>query len=246
VDDAERVGPGRRARRVPGWSHRHRDVSGGWLRPSVFGAMDGLVTNASLIAGVGGGGSPPHTIVLAGLAGLAAGSFSMAVGEYVSVSSQNELTQAEAALEAEKLTQFPEAEHEELTERFISYGLDPELAARAAEEISRRPDVALRLHVREELGVDPTNLPSPWVAAVSSLLSFAAGAFLPLLPYLFGARTLLISLVVFVVALFGGGAIVGLLTRRPPLRAGLRQLLLGALAAAITFGIGRLTGAAVA
>ena len=125
------------------------------MRPTVFGAMDGLVTNASLIVGVGGGGLSSHSIVLTGLAGLAAGSFSMAAGEYVSVSSQNELTGAEAAVEREKLARFPEAEEEELTEVLTGYGLDLDLAGRVAAEISKRPEAALRMHTREEFGVKP-------------------------------------------------------------------------------------------
>ncbi|MGH3853576.1 MAG: VIT1/CCC1 transporter family protein [Pseudonocardiaceae bacterium] len=230
------------ARAAPGWSHQHRDVSGGWLRPTVFGAMDGLITNASLIVGVGGGGAAIHTLLLTGLAGLAAGSLSMAAGEYISVTSQNELTHAETQLERDKIAQFPDAEREELTETLTRYGLDLALAAQAATAISRHPDTALRMHTREELGVDPDNLPSPWVAAGASLLAFAVGAAIPLLPYLAGARTLLGSLIIVAIALFGGGATVGVMTQRPVLRSGARQLLLGALAAAVTFGIGRLIG----
>jgi VIT1/CCC1 family predicted Fe2+/Mn2+ transporter len=205
--------------------------------------MDGLVTNASLITGVGGGGLSPHAIILTGLAGLVAGSLSMAAGEYVSVRSQNELVHAETALERDRLTRFPDAEREELTEVLAGYGLDSELAARAATEISRRPEHALRLHTREEFGVDPEDLPSPWVAAGASLASFAVGAVLPLLPLFAGIRTLWWSLVVAGLALFVGGAVVGRLTRRPVLASGLRQLLFGALAAAITYAIGHLLGA---
>ena len=144
--------------------------------------MDGLVTNASLIVGVGGGGLSSHSIVLTGLAGLAAGSFSMAAGEYVSVSSQNELTGAEAEVEREKLARFPEAEEEELTEVLTGYGLDLDLAGRVAAEISKRPEAALRMHTREEFGVNPEDLASPWVAAGSSMVSFAAGCGYPASP----------------------------------------------------------------
>ena len=192
--------------------------------------MDGLVTNASLIVGVGGGGLSSHSIVLTGLAGLAAGSFSMAAGEYVSVSSQNELTGAEAAVEREKLARFPEAEEEELTEVLTGYGLDLDLADRVAAEISKRPEAALRMHTREEFGVNPEDLASPWVAAGSSMVSFALGAVIPLVPYLAGAQSLVISVLASAVALFVGGAMVGRVTRRPLVRSGLRQLALGAAA----------------
>ena len=234
------------ARAAPGWAHQHRDVAGGWLRPTVFGAMDGLVTNASLIVGVGGSGVAVHTLLLTGFAGLAAGSLSMAAGEYISVTSQNELTHAETALERDKIAAFPDAEREELTETLTRYGLDPALATQAATAISARPDTALRMHTREELGVDHEHLPSAWLAAGASLLAFALGAAIPLLPYLAGARTLLGSLILFGVALFGGGATVGVMTQRPALRSGTRQLLLGAFAAAVTFGIGRLIGTSLA
>lgn len=224
------------------WFHRHRDVSGGWLRPTVFGAVDGLVTNAALIAGVGGGGASGHTVVLTGLAGLVAGAFSMGTGEYVSVTNQNELVQAEVAVEADMHARFPDAELAELTERFRGYGADAETAARMAAAVSDDPDLALRLHAREELGVDPHELPSPLLAGAASLVAFSLGALLPLIPYLAGLRTLILSLIIAGVALLAGGAVVGRLTGRPPGRSGLRQLLLGALAVAVTYGIGRLIG----
>jgi len=175
-----------------GWSHRHRDVSGGWLRPTVFGAVDGLVTNASLIAGVGGGGASPHAVVLTGVAALVAGAFSMGTGEYVSVTNQNELVQ--------------------------------------------------RVHTREELGVDPDDLPSPVLAGAASLLAFALGALVPLAPYLAGLPVLAVALGITAVALLAGGMMVGRLTGRSMLGSGLRQLALGALAIGVTFGVGSLIG----
>src|SRR5262252_123639 len=123
--------------------HQHRDVSGGWLRPAVFGAMDGLVTNVSLIAGVGGGGVSRHTILLTGLAGLAAGAFSMATGEYVSVSSQNELVGTEVAKERYELEHNPDSERSELAEMVELWGVTPELARAVAEQISSHPENAL-------------------------------------------------------------------------------------------------------
>jgi vacuolar iron transporter family protein len=231
-------------RGIPGWAHRHRDVSGGWLRPTVFGGVDGLVTNAALISGVGGSGVSPHTVLLTGLAGLVAGAFSMGTGEYVSVTNQNELVHSEVALEAEMLARFPAAEQAELADRFRSYGADDDTATRMAAAISRDPDQALALHARDELGVDPHDLPSPLLAGAASLVAFSIGALLPLLPYLLGLRTLLtVSLVITAVALLGGGMVVGRLTGRPLLAAGARQLSLGALAIAVTFAVGHLVGA---
>jgi VIT1/CCC1 family predicted Fe2+/Mn2+ transporter len=225
--------------------HQHRDVSGGWLRPAVFGAMDGLVTNVSLIAGVGGGGANSKALVLTGLAGLAAGAFSMATGEYVSVSSQNELVAAEVSKEKYELEHNPDAERRELAAVFRDQGVDADLAERVARQVSVRPEQALRLHVREELGVDHHELPSPLVAAGASLATFAVGALIPLLPYLLGFDSLLAALVVAGVAAFVGGGIVSLITERPFLRGAVRQIILAAAAAGLTYGIGSLVGAAV-
>jgi VIT1/CCC1 family predicted Fe2+/Mn2+ transporter len=232
-----------RQNKVPtGWEHRHRDVSGGWLRPTVFGAVDGLVTNSALIAGVGGGGVAPHTILLTGLAGLVAGAFSMGAGEYVSVTNQNELVAAEVALEADMQARFPQQEHDELVARFQSYGADTDTAQRMAEAIAKDPEQALRIHTRDELGVDPNELPSPWLAGGSSFVAFSLGALLPLIPYLAGVDSLVPSLALSGVALLAGGMVVGRLTGRPLVRSGVRQLLLGALAVVVTFGIGQLIG----
>jgi VIT1/CCC1 family predicted Fe2+/Mn2+ transporter len=227
---------------VAGWSHGHRDVSGGWLRPTVFGAVDGLVTNASLIAGLGGGGVSAHTIVLTGAAALVAGAFSMGTGEYISVTNQNELVHAEVALERQMLARFPAAEQDELAGYFREYGADPDTAARMAAAVSSDPSTALRVHTREELGVDHTELPSPILAGAASLLAFSLGALVPLAPYLVGLAALAATLAITAVALTVGGIIVGRLTGRPLLRSGLRQLALGALAIAVTFGVGSLIG----
>jgi VIT1/CCC1 family predicted Fe2+/Mn2+ transporter len=225
-----------------GWSHGHRDVSGGWLRPTVFGAVDGLVTNASLISGLGGGGASAHAVVLTGVAALVAGAFSMGTGEYISVTNQNELVHAEVALERSMLDRFPAAEQDELAGYFRNYGADPETAARMAAAVSADPGTALRVHTREELGVDPDELPSPLLAGGASLLAFSLGALVPLLPYLVGLRDLAATLVLTAVALIAGGMVVGRLTGRPVLRSGLRQVLLGGLAIAVTFGVGTLIG----
>ena len=166
--------------------HSHSDVSGGWLRAAVFGAMDGLVTNTALVAGVGGGGAPPHAIVLAGVASLVAGAISMSLGEYTSVKTQNEQLDLEVEKERRELARNPEGELAELTEMIRARGVDEDLAHRVAAQLSRDPEVALRLHVVAELGLNPGDKPSPWVAAVSSFVTFGTGALLPLLPYLFG------------------------------------------------------------
>jgi VIT1/CCC1 family predicted Fe2+/Mn2+ transporter len=223
--------------------HQHRDVTGGWLRPSVFGAMDGLVSNFALIAGVAGGTANTKVISLAGMAGLAAGAFSMAGGEYVSVASQRELAQAEIAVEAGELDRNPEAELEELAQVFVGRGVEPALAAEVARQISRDPEQALEIHAQNELGVEPGDLPSPKVAAVSSFLAFSVGAALPLLPYLFGVVSLWVSAVVSCVALFTAGVIVSTVTARSWWYSGIRQLVVGAVAAALTFALGNAIGA---
>ena len=225
-----------------GWYHGHRDVSGGWLRPAVFGAVDGLVTNASLISGLGGGGVSAHTVVLTGVAALVAGAFSMGTGEYISVTNQNELVHAEISLERQMLARFPAAEQEELAGYFRNYGADPETATRMAAAVSNDPDTVLRLHTREELGVDPDELPSPLLAGTASLLAFSFGAIVPLLPWLAGLPDLAATLVLTAIALTAGGMVVGRLTGRPVFRSGLRQLALGGLAIAVTYSIGHLIG----
>jgi VIT1/CCC1 family predicted Fe2+/Mn2+ transporter len=237
--------PEARAETHPPGGHHHRDVSGGWLRPVVFGAMDGLVTNVSLIAGVGGAHAARHFVILTGLAGLAAGAFSMAAGEYVSVSSQNELVGSEVNKEKLELENNPVAEQRELAAMFRARGVDAQVAREVAAQISRNPDQALIVHSQEELGIDPHDLPSPLYAAAGSLVSFAVGAVIPLLPYLAGGSSLWLPLVLAGLAAIVGGGLVARLTDRPFWRGAARQLILGAVAAALTFGIGHLVGSAV-
>jgi VIT1/CCC1 family predicted Fe2+/Mn2+ transporter len=220
----------------------HRDVTGGWLRPAVFGISDGLVSNTALIVGVAGAHVSAHNIIVTGLAGLASGAFSMATGEYVSVASQAELTRAEIELEKSELKRVPAAEQRELAGIYIKRGLDPELAKEVARQLHRDPEVTWRIHAREELGVDPDDLPSPWVASGTSFLAFALGAVLPVLPYLLGATSLTASIVLAVLGLFGAGALVSRFTARNWWYSGGRQLALGALAAAVTFGVGSAIG----
>lgn len=227
--------------RVPAEGH-HRDVNGGWLRPAVFGAMDGLVSNLALMTGVVGGAAANSTVILTGLAGLAAGACSMAAGEYTSVASQRELVLAEIEAERIELRRNPEGELAELAQVYISRGVEPELAREVARQLTRDPEQALEVHAREELGLDPHDLPSPLVAAVSSFGCFALGALLPLLPYLLGATSLLPALVLAVLGLFLCGAVVARVTARSWWFSGLRQLVLGGAAAGVTYLLGALIG----
>jgi vacuolar iron transporter family protein len=179
-------------------------------------------------------------VALAGVAGLVGGAFSMAAGEYISVQSQNEATDAELAVERRELERNPEGEEEELAQAYVQRGVDLDVARTFVAQLHRDPDQAFQVHVQEELGVDPGALPSPWIAALSSLLAFSVGAIIPLLPYLLGATTLAISAVLAVVALFTAGAVSSRFTSRGLVFAGVRQLLVGVFAAAVTFGIGAL------
>ncbi|MDI2126247.1 VIT1/CCC1 transporter family protein [Yinghuangia seranimata] len=222
--------------------HTHRDIAGGWLRPAVFGAMDGLVSNFALIAGVAGSDAAAKTIAITGLAGLAGGAFSMAAGEYTSVASQSELARAEVEIERLELVRAPEAERRELAELYIARGLDEDLAHQVATQLSRDPELALEVHAREELGVDPHDLPSPWLAAGSSFVFFALGAILPLLPYLLGATALWPALALTAAGLFGAGAVVSRVTAKPWWFGGLRQLLLGGAAGGLTYLLGMAIG----
>ncbi|MBQ0986019.1 VIT1/CCC1 transporter family protein [Streptomyces sp. F63] len=226
-------------------NHTHRDVNGGWLRPAVFGAMDGLVSNLALITGVAGSNVSSQTIVITGMAGLAAGAFSMAAGEYTSVASQRELVLAELEVEREEIRANPAEEERELAALYVSRGVEPELARQVAEQLSRDPELALEIHVREELGVDPGDLPSPAVAAVSSFGAFAVGAVLPVLPYLLGTERLWPAVLVALAGLFLCGGLVARVTARSWWYSGLRQLVLGGAAAAVTYGLGSLLGTAV-
>ncbi len=231
----EELGPGQ-------VGHHHSDVSGGWLRPAVFGAMDGLVTNIALIAGVGGGGATRDFIILSGMAGLVAGAFSMALGEFASVDTQNNAVKAEVAVERAELKQHPQAEQAELAEMYQQMGLSEPTAAAMAAEVHENPDLAVKVHILQELGVDPDEQPSPWTAAISSFLCFAVGALLPLIPFLLGYASLAAGLLVGAVGLFVAGALVARFTTRSWWWNGLRQLLFGAIAAGATYVVGSLIG----
>jgi VIT1/CCC1 family predicted Fe2+/Mn2+ transporter len=225
--------------------HSHADVAGGWLRAAVFGAMDGLVTNTALVAGVGGGGAAPRAIVLAGVASLVAGAISMALGEYTSVKTQNEQLDLEVEKERRELERNPEGELAELAEMLRVRGVERSLARQVAVQLSRDPETALRLHILAELGLSPEDKPSPRVAAVSSFLTFGTGALLPLLPYLLGVSLLWVALLCGGIGLFVAGALTSRFTPRPWWYAGLRQLLFGAAAAGITYAVGAAIGVAV-
>lgn len=220
----------------------HRDVNGGWLRPAVFGAMDGLVTNSSLIAGIGGGHGGHGAIVLTGIAGLVAGAFSMATGEYISVKSQNELTSAEVDLERTQHLRDPHGKRRRLTEIYMEKGVSPNLAEAVVRQISADPERAVAAHVREEMGIDPDDLPSPRTAAVASFASFTVGALIPLGPFLAGYPSLYLALALAGLAALAGGAAVAKLTGRSMLLGGLRQLSAAFLGTALAFVAGHLVG----
>lgn len=223
----------------------HRGMgSGGNLRAAVFGVNDGLVSNASLLFGVAGAGADPQAVLLAGVAGLLAGAFSMAAGEYVSVRSQRELLEYQLGLEAEELEAYPEEEARELAMIYEARGVPAEDALAMARRIVSNPAAALQTLAREELGLDPDELGSPWGAAISSFLSFAAGAILPLLPFLLlrGTSALPISVAITALALFAVGAALSLFVGRGAVRGGLRMLSIGGGAGLLTFFLGKLLG----
>jgi VIT1/CCC1 family predicted Fe2+/Mn2+ transporter len=228
--------------------HRHRGLGGGGnLRAAVFGINDGLVSNASLIFGVAGASADPSVVLLTGIAGLTAGAFAMAAGEFVSVRSQRELFEYQIGLERDELKEYPDAEAQELALIYKAKGLSGGEAQRVAKKLVADPEHALDTLAREELGLNPDELGSPWGAAVSSLLSFAIGASIPLLPFVFhaGAPSLAIAGALTAVALFAVGATLSLFTGRGAVRSGARMLLLGGLAALVTFGVGKLFGVSV-
>jgi VIT1/CCC1 family predicted Fe2+/Mn2+ transporter len=226
-------------------THEHPDVTGGWLRPAVFGAMDGLVSNFALIMGVTGGSAERGPVVVAGLAGLAAGAFSMAAGEYTSVASQRELAEAQVAVERDEIRRNGPAEEAELAATFVAKGVDEATAREVAHQVHRDLDHAVAVHAAEEMGLDVEDLPSPWVAAISSFLSFTVGALVPLLPLLVGATSSLPTIVLSLLALFACGAVVTRVTSRRWWYGGLRQLLLGGAAAGLTYLIGEAVGTGI-
>ena len=249
MEAATRVDEARRARVAAtpaeiGKAERWHRGGAGTLRAVVFGASDGLVSNLSLVMGIAGATADTRFILLSGIAGLLAGAASMAAGEYISVQSQREVLQRQIALERAELAAIPEEEKAELVGIYMSKGI-PEADARLiADKVFEDPETALETMVREELGLDPKQLGSPWSAAGGSFLAFCLGAIIPVIPYLFGGGTVIFmtSFVVSLAALFLVGALVSLLTGRSLLFSGFRQVGLGAAAAAITYLVGRVIG----
>jgi vacuolar iron transporter family protein len=242
--DGGKPDPATQIRRRERW---HRGDRSGGLRAAVFGISDGLVSNTALVMGFAGSGTTRTVTLLAGIAGLLAGSFSMAAGEYISMSSQREMYEREISLEQAELEEKPEEEHAELVLIYRAKGLPRAEAERLADQIMADREVALDTLAREELGLDPGELGSPWVAAISSLLSFAIGALVVIIPYLAGSgvAAAVTAIGLALAAMFGVGATIGALNGRSAIRMGLRQVLTGALAAAVTFGVGHLIGARV-
>jgi len=225
----------------------HRAGQSGTLRAVIFGVSDGLVSNLSLVMGIAGASQQNSFILLAGIAGLLAGAFSMAAGEYVSMKAQRELYERQIALERAELEAMPQEEQAELAAVYRSKGFAPDEAARIAERIFRNPEAALETLIREELGLDPEQLGSPWGAASGSFSAFALGAALPVVPYVVtsGSAAFTASIALSAVALFTVGGGVSLLTGRGLVFSGARQVAIGAAAAAVTFLVGHLIGVAV-
>lgn len=229
---------------LEGW---HRASYGGSLRAAVFGANDGLVSNFSLVMGVAGANVEPRFVLLAGVAGLLAGASSMAAGEYVSVSSQRELYEQQIAVERQELEMSPEEEKEELSLIYQAKGIPAGQAEELADRILASPETAIDTLAREELGLDPSALGSPWTAAASSFVAFAAGATIPVLPYLLisGNAAFFASAAVCGIALFIVGALISVFTGRDLVYSGFRLLFIGALAATVTYLIGKFLGVTV-
>ncbi len=243
VDDSGNGGP-EAITKGEGW---HRSARSGTLRAIIFGVSDGLVSNLALVMGVAGASDQGSFILLAGIAGLLAGAFSMAAGEYISMQSQRELFERQIELERAELEAMPDEEQRELVAIYVAKGFPRREAEAIAARVFRDPALALDTLVREELGLDPDELGSPWGAAFGSFLAFGVGAIIPVIPYLVtsGTTAFLASLGLSLVALFGVGAAVSLLTGRSMLYSGFRQMGIGAAAAGVTFAVGTLIGVGV-
>ncbi|MEL6890184.1 MAG: VIT1/CCC1 transporter family protein [Actinomycetota bacterium] len=228
--------------------HRHRDVTGGTARAAVFGISDGLVSNVALILGVAAAASDRSNVLVAGVAGLLAGAASMAAGEYVSMRAQAELVERELEIERRSLAKQPAAETRELASIYRARGLDAEQAHAMAEAVMADPDVALEVHAREELGVDPDDVGNAAAAALSSFVAFAVGALIPLAPWFFGEGdgAVLASAVLGAIAAIVVGAVLATFTGRSMVRTAARQLGWAVAACGATWLIGSWLGAAVA
>jgi VIT1/CCC1 family predicted Fe2+/Mn2+ transporter len=224
--------------------HHHRNIQGGAARAAVLGVSDGLVTNVSLILGVAGANTSAGNVRLAGLAGLLAGAFSMAAGEFVSMRAQTELLERELEMERVALRRAPEREHRELAALYESRGIDPDVAGEMAGELMRTPELALQTHAREELGVNPDALGSAPRAAAASASSFAVGALLPLIPWFItqGAVAVAVSMVLAALGALGIGFVLARFTGRSMAKTMVRQLAVTVAAAAVTFSLGKAVG----
>lgn len=223
---------------------RHRNVGSGGARAAVFGISDGLVTNVSLVLGVTAAHSALGVVRLAGLAGLMGGAFSMAAGEYVSMKAQRELLERELAIERREIELYPDGERNELVAMYVARGIDEELAQQLAHSVMADPVRALEAHAREELGIDPDSLGSPWQAAFASFVTFAVGAMIPLLSFFFAGKTVavLISVLASAVTALAVGGVLSFFTGRSMWWSAGRQVLICAVAGAATFAIGALVG----
>ncbi|MGA9279050.1 VIT1/CCC1 transporter family protein [Ilumatobacter sp.] len=224
--------------------HRHRDVTGGTARATVFGISDGLVSNVALILGVAAAESDASNVVIAGVAGLLAGASSMAAGEYVSMKAQSELVERELAIERRSLERQPAAEIRELAAVYRQRGLDDDQAMEMAEAVMVDPEVALEVHAREELGVNPSETGNPVAAALSSFVAFAVGALIPLIPWFIGSGTAAIvaSAVLGIIAAAAVGIVLARFTERSVVRTALRQVTWAVVACTATFTIGTWLG----
>jgi vacuolar iron transporter family protein len=224
--------------------HHHRDIRGGGARAAIFGVSDGLVTNVSLVLGIAGASPGGGIVRLAGVAGLVAGSFSMAAGEFLSMTAQRELLERELDVERKALKRSPEGETNELRGMYVQRGIDPAVARDMADQVMQDPQLALETHAREELGIDPDQLGSPIQAAAASFVTFALGAFVPLLPWLItsGTKAVVTSIVLGALASIVVGCVLAAYTERSFVRSALRQLAITVVAAGITYGVGRAIG----
>ena len=224
--------------------NHHRNVQGGTVRAGVFGMSDGLVSNVGLVLGVAGSNAAPSFVRLAGMVSLVSGAFSMAAGEYLSMRAQTELLEHELDMERTEIRRNPQSEHQELAAIYASRGVNPDMAEQLATEMMRDPELALEVHAREELGIDPAQLGSPVGAAVSSFVAFALGALVPLLPWFVarGAVAAAASVIVGVVGAVGIGVALGAATGRSPFRPALRHLTVAGAAAAVGYVLGMLIG----
>ena len=227
--------------------HHHRDISGGGARAAVFGISDGLVSNTSLVLGIAGASAASDIVRLAGLAGLLGGAFSMAAGEYISMRAQSELFQREIEIERREIERRPEGEMRELVHLYETRGLPAELARQVAKQMMSNPEVALETHAREELGIDPRETGRPIQAAISSFFTFAAGAFMPLLAFLFltGSEAVLAAVAIAGASALCAGLLLSVFTGRPWWYSALRQLAICAVAGAATYAIGKAVGVGV-